>query len=407
MALNLPLREDDENEYEDMDNIGQATYSMNYLIKLLTHRFDGDPKKLNAFVVKCSLAFKLARDNQKEGLLHAVLSKLDDPALTQLTNTEYGGWEELKEKLNALYKEKKSHAQLLQELNNIKQNTTEKVPEFFTRLEAAKAEIIKGVRDRENNPDRLAGIVDNVNEVTLNRFIYFSLPMISCVLRWRKPANLQEAYNVALEEEREMHNLLNRDNKEIDKNYQSFYDTLKDLSLKDNGNKVSGKTEGNRNKTYYNNNYNNNNNNNRNGNPRYQNNYNKTQAIHYDNNYNQARAPNRSDKICFTCGKRGHISPECYHNKNKVRTYNVQTTPPKSCKYCKKIGHVIDECFKLRNRKMYENNGNRPHAAGNDPPNNNSNTPQNFQDPQTSNSLNSKPLPTMVCRSRSFEVNES
>lgn len=81
------------------------------------------------------------------------------------------------------YKEKKSHEQLLQEPNNVEQSLTEKIPEFFTRLEAAKAEVIKGVRERELNPDRLAGIVDNINDIALNRFIYFSLPMISCILR--------------------------------------------------------------------------------------------------------------------------------------------------------------------------------------------------------------------------------
>lgn len=86
----------------ELENINKnTTYNMNYLTKLLTHRFNGDPKKLNVFIVKCSLAFKLARDNQKEGLSHAVLSKLDDPTSTQLTNTEYGSWDELKEKLNA------------------------------------------------------------------------------------------------------------------------------------------------------------------------------------------------------------------------------------------------------------------------------------------------------------------
>jgi len=44
---------------------------------------------------------------------------------------------------------------------------------------------------------------------------------------------------------------------------------------------------------------------------------------------------------CFTCNKPGHISYECYSNKNK-----------KKCSRCKKIGHSDSECYFNKSKKV-------------------------------------------------------
>lgn len=461
----------------------QPMYSIGFLSKLIARRFSGNRKELNSFIVDCNSAFKLAHPSQKEALMYNVLSKLDDPAKTQLTNTEYDTWEELREKLNSLYKEKRSHAQLLQDLNNIQQGPNEKIPEFYTRLEAALAEVIKEIKEREINPDRLSGAIDNVNDVALNRFVYYSIPMISCVLRWKSPNTLQEAYTTALEEERAMNNMVNREDSSMDRNYQNFYDTLRELSINENNNDTNRQKLNNNNNNRTNNNNNNtiggtknshsndthrgyfqpgpphninykrfhsnnnrnflsnnswrntnnnipwrNNNNNIHNNDSWRNKNNNNKNIVWRHGKNH---PN-SNIICYTCGKTGHLSPECFHN--KARTFAIKTCTfckrdghsyeecrkkyndgnnaktgqnylSKVCNYCKKIGHIKDECFKLKNKIEQENNQNTNGNFENRQAEvSNSGLRQNMNSVNTQPALNSKTLPTMVCRSRSFEV---
>jgi len=99
-------------------------------------------------------------------------------------------------------------------------------------------------------------------------------------------------------------------------------------------------------------------------------------AIEEEKLFNLSKSNSKSQKLCSTCNKQGHLSSECFKNKNKsLRTYNtnfsnsnksqnrfpIQQQFPrnqnnnfthKSCAYCKNPGHMISEC---RKRQYYNN----------------------------------------------------
>ncbi|KAK7582392.1 hypothetical protein V9T40_013837 [Parthenolecanium corni] len=114
----------------------------------------------------------------------------------------------------------------------------------------------------------------------------------------------------------------------------SLHNTLKDLSLKENN--QSKPKINNKEKIYpVNNQY-----------PRFKSTNNFSNRF---NDYNRVNKP--FEKICYTCGKRGHVSAECYHNtSNKAHAFNI-----KNCNNCKKDGHTIDECRKRQIRNPMAN----------------------------------------------------
>lgn len=95
-----------------------------------------------------------------------------------------------------------------------------------------------------------------------------------------------------------------------------------------------------------------------------------TNAIEEEKIFNLSKLSIHSNKQCTTCNKSGHVTSECYKNKNKrfsANSYHVNTAninehdnsntnqysnsnfdPNKFCAYCKKRGHLIGECRKLK-----------------------------------------------------------
>ncbi|CAH2089855.1 unnamed protein product [Euphydryas editha] len=94
-----------------------------------------------------------------------------------------------------------------------------------------------------------------------------------------------------------------------------------------------------------------------------------THAIEEEKLFNATKFSSKTLKTCSTCNKQGHLSSECYRNRNKnVKSYNTNLSDTnnypnrfpmqtqlsqiphnfsrKICAYCKKPGHMINECRK-------------------------------------------------------------
>lgn len=314
--LNEPLYEEDNISEHSDSHQGGIKFTLSYLSSLIPKGFNGDRKKLNKFLVSCNLAFSLAAPEQETPLLYTVITKLEDPALTQLMHAELDNWKDLKEKLITLYREKKQYTQLFEELNNLKQIYKEPIVKFFARIEFAVAETVNEIKQIEKNKTLLPGAINNIEMIALSRFLYHSHPDISRILRITKPKTLQEAYAIAIEEEKSLSYLANQ-------NYANKFDNahFRGGNFQQNQNKNFNRNYENQNKNFQNNRMN--------------------------EPQNNSRASD--NKNCLRCGKYGHFAKECY--KNRAQTFLIQ-----NCNYCKKDGHLIDECqIRERNNKMTEN----------------------------------------------------
>ena len=178
------------------------TFSMEFLCRLIPNTFDGNRFELGQFLANCNNANQLASDDQKNPLLFYILSRICGKAKEPLSNQSFDNWDELKSSLKILYQDKKHYVQLMEELNNCKQNSKETINEFFQRLETIVSRLIASTQQTCNIPAEIPGKLKMLNEIALNRFVYHSKPEISQMLRWKDFDSLNSVYSAAVSEER-------------------------------------------------------------------------------------------------------------------------------------------------------------------------------------------------------------
>lgn len=177
--------------------------SLEFLIKLIPEKFDGDRYKLRSFIKQVDSVFEIAQPNQKKALLLFVKSKIIGKAREQIdVHCSLTTWEEISELLLNLYQDKKSLDQLLEELNNIRQSRNEDVSHFYQRLEDLTSRILAVIHTQDGNKASLTGRVSMITDMTLNRFVYHSHPQISQMLRYREFRTINEAFTAAAAEEK-------------------------------------------------------------------------------------------------------------------------------------------------------------------------------------------------------------
>ncbi|KAK0072243.1 hypothetical protein PV326_000258 [Microctonus aethiopoides] len=179
-----------------------TTFTMDFLCKLIPKEFNGNRHELGQFIANCNNAYELAADQQKIALIYFILSRISGRAKEQLAQQTFKTWDELKNKLKILYQDKKHYVQIMEELNNSKQNFNENVSDYFQRLEILNSCALSAAQQYTIKQEELPGKLLMINEITLNRFIYHSSPNISQMLRWKEFENLNSACTAALAEER-------------------------------------------------------------------------------------------------------------------------------------------------------------------------------------------------------------
>lgn len=166
--------------------------------------FSGDRRELSSFLQNGNSAFSLASATQQNALLLYVVSQLSTSVVNEVALSEVHTWDELKSRLRLYYSHTKHLAQAHEELEIIKQHSNETITDFFKRVERAKNDCLQAeiLNNQDYSKDCLPGLKRSIQQTALRRFIIHCHPAISVMLRAREIATLNEAFSLALQEEK-------------------------------------------------------------------------------------------------------------------------------------------------------------------------------------------------------------
>lgn len=299
-------------------------------------KYDGDKSKLHEFIDNCSMAMSLVQNTHKSILFKIILSKITDRARILIKNRNFETWASLKEYLLEGYSDRRTQGQWQLELHSCKQNPNEDVISFANKVENCYVKLL-GSLDHTVSDEKREGYAELLQGQALSVFLMGLNRDISLIVKSRNPETLEDAIQLALNEEREIKSL-----REISK-YQNVNSNFT------------------RHCTFCN----------KNGHTSF-NCRNKPQTRTYSQNR-------------FTQNQNDNQRQNTNYNFNHVRhveTNNPNNQGKKICNYCKNIGHLIHECRK----RQYNNNLKRNRDTTN--PNSNLGN-RNQSNPERNNSLNS------------------
>lgn len=293
--------------------------------------YDGNRDDLSSWLTNCDRAFALAKEDQKLILFSFVQNRLKDRAQSTCSNTIFEDWEDLKDFLKSRFGNRKHHSHLLTELQTCKQIYTETVAQYINRIETCLKRLLSSVKQANIDPNLLPGEVAYINKLALHAFLIGISNNISQVLRSREPQSLNDAFNMALEEEK-FHITQNK-TKHCNKCNRDGHTTFNCRRNFSNNNNYKPP-------------FNNNNNNN---------------YKSYDKN-KHVLVLTKQKLFCKYCKKQGHLMEKCFkkqridqikQNENVVSTTYDQAEnsitesydQTEYCNYCKEKGHIADECL--------------------------------------------------------------
>lgn len=187
---------DSDNESEQSDVL-----LLSLLFKFI-RPFNGDREELNTFIQNCNSAFQMAMPSQTDRLFLYVAAQLSSNVVNEIDLQEISNWTELKKKLKSSYSQIKDVTQLHEELETVKQSMNEYVTDFYKRLEKLKNECISAEQNQCEFPNELPSLKKSIQRTALRRFILHCKPEISQMLRARDIKTLNEAFSIALQEEK-------------------------------------------------------------------------------------------------------------------------------------------------------------------------------------------------------------
>lgn len=165
--------------------------------------FNGDRRELTTFIQNCNSAFQLAQPEQTSHLFLYIVAQLSSNVVNEINLNEINSWTVLKSKLRSYYSQERDLTQLYEELETVKQNHNESITQFFKRLENLKNECITAEGNQvEKDKIDLNSIKKSIQRTALRRFILHCKPEISQMLRARDITTLNEAFSIALREEK-------------------------------------------------------------------------------------------------------------------------------------------------------------------------------------------------------------
>lgn len=291
-------------EVEQGENVppvqNEPRFTLTYLASLVHTTFSGNRSELHDFLADCNNAFELAQPDQHRALLLAVLAKIRSPAKANLAPYSFLSWNELKEKLKLLYQDKKHLVQLNEELNACKQAPGESISQFYNRIELIVSRVISATSQNCVERTLLPGMIASIKDNALNRFVHHSVPHISSFLRGRDFNTLNDAFTIALGEERAAN---------VHKTNRPSFTSKYCRKCRKEGH-FTGDCRNSNNQNYTNN------------------------------------------KYCSICKNNSHNTVDCF-KKSQIRVLSNNSNinmakTKKSCRYCKKFGHELEECHKLK-----------------------------------------------------------
>lgn len=176
--------------------------------------FGGDKRQLNLFIHKSEYIISKFRGSDAQNLYvyHCITSRLINDAAALLSEREdVMTWSELKALLIQHFGDPRSEQCIAIELEMFKIRHNESYLDFCKRIQTARSILISKV-NRLGDEDIKRSKIDIYNNTALNVFLYNLPEHLVRIVRLRKPATLEEALSIVLEEVdfHEQHSLRNK-----------------------------------------------------------------------------------------------------------------------------------------------------------------------------------------------------
>lgn len=239
--------------------------------------YDGNELYLSKFIRDLTFAKESCGKDEllAKRVLNYSITQLVGKAAQVTTYLTFNTFEELTTHLIDSFGRRKNLAELENDLSNMKQFKGETIAEFYNRLQETMFSLIGAVT--RDSPTALVKIkIESIKNYALNKFHYSINDRIATMIRSSKPKTLEEAYSIAINEERA---LIMTDSLSYNKKYcthckNKSHDTNSCYKL--------------RNKS------------------------------HNSNNYKEIKTVSTSqNKFCKYCKKSGHLVNECFKLKRK------------------------------------------------------------------------------------------
>ena len=331
-TVNLSISSDSSSSDStvESDAIATMTVSLETASKCLV-KFDGDRSKLREFIDNCESALKIIKEEDKAVMFEIIKTKVTGKAKLLSQNREFDTWNALKNYLENAYSEKRSQAQWELELHSCRQNRNESVHDYSNKIENCMVKLINSL-DSTMTRVELAACEKLIRAQTLNVFISGLLDPLITIVKSQNPKSLEDAFDIALAEERE---IVSRRETQKFRNVNSYDETRRPKCSVCNRN---GHLAHNCFKNFSN----------------------RPAGFTANSNYSSVSQPRVFIKSEPVRAVNAHLNP----NRN-FRDPNQRNANSKICRYCKKPGHDISECRKRQynnNRKQYYQNSGQNQA---------------------------------------------
>lgn len=183
----------------------EISLSEQYPIKILCDFIDtykGDRETLPAFLTNCQNALGLASESQKKLILKYILSKLRGKAQIACSNKVFEDFESLQSFLRQNFGERKHYNHLFFELQSCRQQDNESVSQFALRLETCLTDMQSEIHNSETLKKDLSGRIAMTEDLALHTFTFGLHSSLRNMVRSRNPKTLNDAINIAIEEEK-------------------------------------------------------------------------------------------------------------------------------------------------------------------------------------------------------------
>lgn len=164
--------------------------------------FDGDRGKLTSFIRNCNNAFQLASREQDDLLFKFILAQLEGKAEAACSLKCFSNWQELKTFLKLTFGEVKHRDHLLLDLQTCKIRPNEDISQYSLRIETCLTKLQTDITHSTQIKSELEGRIANTEDLALHTFLLGIPSHISTIVRCRNPRSLNEAIDLAIQEEK-------------------------------------------------------------------------------------------------------------------------------------------------------------------------------------------------------------
>lgn len=164
--------------------------------------FNGDRDRLSPFIKNCENAMNMANEHQKPILFQYILSQLEGKAEIACSIKIFDVWHDLKTFLRFTFGESKHREHLLLDLQKCKFKPLETITQYSIRIETCLTRLQTDIANSTTDQSELKGRLASTEDLALQTFLLGLPPTISIVVRCRNPRNLNDAIEIATQEEK-------------------------------------------------------------------------------------------------------------------------------------------------------------------------------------------------------------